>query len=427
MSQLLTPANGGVIPEIQTTTTTPQLNVLSEQFILANGLQERPTEWAPEGRPIYRRLPATSQTYQVNFFEISPEPDNLASGIVKDIGYVYIPWGELDNGENTLLVSVSESKKSLLVKSGTIVWKYGSLRAIPTIIDLEVLEVGRGKFDLAYQLIYDDAPSSYLYSVDDFALTGLPLNITSSTDSVVGWRFGAVNAFTNTSNQFWANEDSYFPAYSQPSTAYLQWQSNLAQSYRSLTLRCPSGTAYTGTATLFYVNGAVEEAIETVPVKADSSGQFFQFNPPSPKLQTSWKVSFSSNVVSIQSITVSGVLTLTQKKSGPGPQSRLVMYPSGTLPDFETNSNGEEIPTSYCYLATVEIGREYNVERLQDTRQIIRRDYVPVADWLTAPFDENLIDLYEQVSDYANLWMAPPKCLKQEYVELETKQITVEV
>jgi hypothetical protein len=50
---------------------------------------------------------------------------------------------------------------------------------------------------------------------------------------------------------------------------------------------------------------------------------------------------------------------------------------------------------------------------------------MPVADWLTKPFDEDLIDLYEQVEDYPNLWLAPTTCMKQEYASLTEDQIVV--
>jgi len=101
------------------------------------------------------------------------------------------------------------------------------------------------------------------------------------------------------------------------------------------------------------------------------------------------------------------------------------MYPSGTLPETVTNSQGEEIKATYATLAEVDVGNNHNVTKLTDTRQIIRRDYVPVANWLTTPFDRDLIDLYEQVSGYSSLWMAPPSCLKQELIDLESYQITV--
>jgi hypothetical protein len=102
------------------------------------------------------------------------------------------------------------------------------------------------------------------------------------------------------------------------------------------------------------------------------------------------------------------------------------LYKSGTLPKTVTTDSGREVPATYCRLAIVDVGTTFNVLNVEDQRQIIHRDYTPVADWLTKPFDENLIDLYEQVTDYPDLWMAPPTCMKQEYAGLTKDLITVE-
>jgi len=430
MSQQLTPINGGVIPEVQTTTAPSRLNVLSPQYIEVNNLQSRPTEWVPAGRPIYRRLPATSETYQIDFFNVVNESNILGNTFVKEgieeVGYVYVPYSLSINGPVSIEVVTSGSKKDLLIKAGAIVWKYGKVDVLPTIVNLEVLDVLSGKYDVAYQLVYDDSPIPHLYEVSDFALTGLPLNITSSTDSVIGWRYPAVNAFLNTESNFWANEDTYFPPYAQPATSYLQWESELSQAYKTLTLRCSPGTAYTGTATLSYVNNNILTEVTTTSISSDSTGQFFTFTVGEPVLQTGWNVTFSSTKVSIQTITVSGNLTLLEPQASLSPRAALVMYPVGTLPATVPNGNGEQIPAAYCLLAEVDIDANFTVTRVQDTRSIIHRDFVPVANWLTAPFDEDLIDLYEQVSAYSPLWMAPTSCLKQEYANLSTDQIIVE-
>jgi hypothetical protein len=103
------------------------------------------------------------------------------------------------------------------------------------------------------------------------------------------------------------------------------------------------------------------------------------------------------------------------------------MYPSGTLPKTVINSAGEEIPATYCPLARIDVLTGYSIDNIEDLRYIIHRDYTPVADWLTKPFDEDLINLYEQVSGYSPLWLAPPSCMKQEYLSLTKDQITVEV
>ena len=423
MSQQLIPVDGGV-QEVQTTTTDNRLLVLSQQYVEVNHLENRPTEWIPGGRPIYRRLPAASETYQIDFFNVVPAANTAVSSEVQDIGYTYIPWGAGLNSSNSMYVSASDSKNDLLIKGGTIVWKYGNTKVLPTIVNLSVLDVLDGQYDLAYQLLYDDSPIQKLYSVKDFALTGQPLNIVSSTDAVIGWRYPSVNAFLNTSTLMWKNSDSYLPGFAQPTTSFLQWESDLAAAYSKIVLRCPTGTAFTGTATLNYYDGTTYTFVQQVSISSDTTGQYFEFEVD-PRFQTGWQVVFSSLDVAIQSITVTGVVTMMEPQAEPSTRAVLVMYPSGTLPKTVVNSTGETIPATYCSLAIVDV-IDYSVEKLEDIRYIIHRDYTPVADWLTKPFDEDLIDLYEQVSDYPRLWMSPPTCMKQEYLTLTEDQITVE-
>ena len=425
MSQQLTPVNGGV-QEIQTTTTQDRLLVLSQQYISANNLESRPTQWIPGGRPIYRRLPAISETYQIDFFNLVPAANTAVADEVQDIGYTFVPWGQGLNSENSMYVSASNSGKDLLIKGGTIVWRYGNTQVLPTIINLEVLDVISGQYDLAYQLLYDDTPVQKLYSVEDFALTGQPLTITSSTDSVIGWRYPAVNAFLNTSTLMWKNTDSFLPSFAQPSQSFLQWESDLASAYTKILLRCPEKTAFTGTATLSYFDGTTYTFIQTVSISSNTTGQFFEFNLD-PRFQTGWQVVFSSLDIAIQSIAVTGVVTMLEPQSSPSTRAVLVMYPSGTLPKTVINSAGEEIPATYCSLAKVDVLSGYSIDEIGDLRYIIHRDYTPVADWLTKPFDEDLINLYEQVSGYSPLWLAPPSCMKQEYLGLTKDQILVEV
>ena len=415
MSQKLTPTGNGIIPEIQTTLRTSRVNLLSPQFIDAKNLESRPTEWVPEGRPIYRRLPAISETYQIDFYNVVPE-SNVGPGYTEEVGYVFVPWGESDLSPSSVRVSVSESKGDLIVSSGNLVWRQGKTFVYPALINLEVLEVLNGRYDLAYQLIYNDEPLPFQYSVTDFALTGLPLTITASTDSVTGWRYPAVNAFLDTTTLNWSTEDSYYPSYAQPTSSYIQWESVLAQSYESITLRCPTGTAYTGTATLYYVNGGVLLEVVSTEISSDTTGQYFTLPVTSQVLQTGWRVEFSSAKISIQSITVTGIITLLEKPSAPVPRASLVLYPSGTLPVGET----------FCSLAEITVNNDYQVTKLKDAREIIRRDYIPVADWLTKPFDTDLINLYEEVSIYPTTWMNPPTAMRQEYAELTQYQVIVE-
>lgn len=415
MSQLLTPTGNGIIPEIQTTLRTSRINLLSAQYIESKNLKSRPTEWVPEGRPIYRRLPAISETYQIDFYNIVPE-SNVGPGYIEEVGYVFVPWGESDLSSSSVRVSASESKGDLIISSGNLVWKQGKTFVYPALINLEVLEVLNGRYDLAYQLIYNDEPLPFQYSVTNFALTGLPLTITASTDLITGWRYPAVNAFLDTTTLNWSTEDSYYPSYAQPTSSYIQWESVLAQSYESVTLRCPTGTAYTGTATLYYVNSGVLSEVTSTAISSDTVGQYFTLPITSQVLQTGWRVEFSSVIISIQSITVSGVITLLERPSVAVPRASLVLYPSGTLPVGET----------FCALAEITVNNDYQVTKLRDTRVVIRRDYTPVSDWLTKPFDIDLINLYEEVSIYPSTWMTPPTAMKQEYAGLTQYRIIVE-
>lgn len=434
MSQQLIPVTGGVNLEVQTSSTASQLNVLSSQFTEAKKLQDRPTEWVEGGRPIYRRLPAVSETYQVDFFNLVNEPsvsgNSFTGKRLSEVGYVYIPIGQGLSGVSSCSVLTSETKKDLLIQGGTIVWRYGKTEVLPTIVNLPVINILSGKYAVAYQLIYDDAPIPQIYEVNDFALTGVPLNITSSTDDVIGWRYTAVNAFLNTSNYFWSNRDTLFPPYADPSfevgyTPFLQWESEYGQAYSEIFLRCPPGTGFSGTANLSYYDGAALSPVTTTSVEVDSTSQFFKFTIKNPSFNTGWRVSFSDPSISVQSITVTGALTLLQPQSAPSPRATLVIYPIGALPSTVLNSQGEEVPATYCQLAEVNVDVDFIASEIHDTRNIVYRDYAPIADWLTLPFDEDLIDLYQQVKGYASLWMAPPTALAFEYPKLETSQISV--
>lgn len=400
MTQFSTSVNGGVV-DVQTTTGAQGTQQVSRQFVSANNLQTRPTEWIAGGRPIYRRLPAVNQTYQVDFD---------ADG---EIGYCFIPWGEGIFGPVSIEVVATDTKSGIFVKGGVIVWKYGRNPVIPTLVDFTVLDVSPGKYLVGYDLVYDNAPFEAIYEVDAFALTGEELNITSSTDSVVGWRYPTVNAFLNGTTTSWKNNDTFLPTYAQPTSAFLQWVSPLASAYTSITLRCPSNTVITGSASLYYTLNGIDSIASTVDISSDTTGQFFAFTDLSPSFQTGWKVEFTDSSASIQSIVVAGQVTQIRRPSGPVPKAALAMYPS-----FEPPAD-----RVFCALAYVDVGNGHRVEAIQDIRNVTHRNLEPVANWLTTFWDENLISLYETAKTFATTWMAPTTALKGEYVNLEKEGV----
>jgi hypothetical protein len=315
-----------------------------------------------------------------------------------------------------MFVSASESNKDLIIRGGRIVWSNGGTQVYPAIVNLQNLELGAGSYFLGYELVYDDAPQQKIYTVEDFALTGQPLTITSSTSNIVGWRFLALNAFLNTTNLFWSPTDTYFPTYAQPAESYIQWESSLGAAYSSITLRCPSGVSSAATASLFYITATgVSILQQSVEPSIDATGYYYEFKTTSPVFNTGWKVVWSDKNVSIQSITVSGAVTLLKKPSTPMTRASLVIYPREKVPSIGT----------YCPLANITVSNDFQVTTVEDIRFVIHRDYVPVSGWLTKFFDDNLINLYEQVLEYPLTWMSPPTCMKQEYLDLISKNIAI--
>jgi hypothetical protein len=426
MTQLQVPTNGG-LSQVQTTTVTPRINALSKQYISLNGLESRPTEWVVGGRPVYRRLPAVAETYQIDFFNTVVVPNTAGAVEQRAMGYVYIPWGGGIFGSVSMEVVASDSLKDLVVKAGNVVWQYGMTSVLPAVFNLEELGVDSGTYYLGYQLVYDDSPFEALYSVEDFALTGEPLEITSSTDILSGWRDPGVNAFLNSGTLFWKNYDSYFPAYLQPTSAFIQWESALPSAYSEILLRCPANTAVTGEARLYYYNtdSSSYDLVCSTVVEKDTTSQYFRLNAFDPSFQKTWKVEFDDLKVSIQDVTVTGTLTRVKRPVAPRPRASLVMYPENLVPTTVLNPNNVEISPTYCDLALVSIAEGYVVEDIRDIRNITHRDFVPVADWLTQPWDDNFIDLYKQVKGYAELWMEPETLLRQEYDALVQYDVVV--
>lgn len=427
MSQLQVPINGGSVPQVQTTVISEQrANVLSPQFVEAKKLESRPTEWVPDGRPIYHRLPGASETYRIDFYNLVNEA-GIGSGsttVIEETGFVFIPYGQSENGPVSLEVTASEDAQSLLIRGGTILWKYGKNEVIPVLASMAIVDVLNGKYDVSYELTYDDSPLPFLYSVSDFSLSGISLNITSGSDNILGWRYTPENAFINNDNSFWSSEDNFFPSYAQPTESFIQWESDLTHAYSQITLKLPLGVGFSGTATLYYED--LTTPVAEGSLRSDGTNNYLDFKVAEPNLQNSWRIVFSSNSISVEQIFVSGNLTLLQPQATASPRARLVMYPEGTSPKTVINDQGKTLPVTYCKLAEVTVNSDYQVTKITDLRTIIRREYAPVADWLTRPVDSDLIDLYEQVSDYQNTWLSPISAMKQEYSSLEVNQIVVE-
>lgn len=413
--------NGG--RESIVTNSDPQFGIyLSKQYVEVNNLTPLPTEWLAGRRPIYDRLPRASERYWLNF----AYDDNVA--------YPYIPVGEGITGKTSMVVQTSGDNKFLVIQAGKIVWKYGTIDTTPVIIDLELVGISSAKYLLAYQLYYDDAPIQAQYQVENLSLSGFRMEVTSSTDSFIGWRYTPQYAFTGLTERFWSNYDGMFPSYSESPT--LSWQLPLPCSFSRIVLRCPLNTTFSGTANLYYMScGDVEDSefckepiwtfAETVTISEDEVGQYFLFSADVPVLTSGWKVEWSDPSIAINEVLVTGVVTQMKKPATLTTNYALVAYPVNSIPTKFTNSLGEEVPLILCKLAYVDINSAYTVENITDIREIVFTNYEPIAEWLTRTWDDNLMRLFDQVSDYSTTWMGPTSCMNQEYKSLEEYDIIV--
>jgi hypothetical protein len=432
MSQELTPlpnSSGivGLTPTIVTTIQQPRFKAYSPEYKEVKKLFLQPTQWVPGGRPIYRRLPAASETYQVDFF---------ADG---SVGYVYIPLGNDQFGGGSLYVNQSENLDALLIEDGVIVWEEGTTPVFKTIVDFREIGLESGRFLVCYQLLYDDAPEPLPFLVTDYSLAGLDFSVQDSASYVFlssgepngnAWPHPGTNAFLPSSSDLsWKNfldpvnrtpqatsgVIPGIPTEYQPLLCWLEWSSPYPWKLNVITMRCPlEGKLPEATLSYKDTNGDWY-FVQSTDARYDTNGAYYQFTTDTAP-QTAWRVEWPSETkIEIEDITVSGVLTLLSKPSTERARAQLAIYPTNLVPKDET----------LCRLAIInvnsfELQRNDRGEILkEDIRNIATRDYEPVADWLTEFWDEQLIRGQEKVAAYSPVFMAPPTLLRTSYFDLE--------
>ena len=440
MSQNLTPvenASGvsGITPQLTTTVNQQRIKIFSQEYKDTKGLVLQPTEWNPVGRPIYGRLPAASEQYQLDFFEEGGR------------GYVLIPRGNDLFGPGSLYVNQSENREVLLIENGDIVWEEGTTPVYKTFVDFRELGVEDGRYLVCYQLIYDNEPQPLLFQVEDYCLAGLDFSVTDSAsqnfersaDDANPWPFPGLNMFAfaeqgvewknyidlvNRSPGAQAGVKPGFPDYEQPLLSSVEWESaypwklDVIKVRTTLVEKIPSCSLYIESPDPDIVWELVQQA---VPLK-DSDGYYWEFQTDLVP-QQKWKLDWGPTTkVNASKLTVSGLLTIPTKPSAPRPRAQLAIYPTNLVPEDESlcrlaiiNVDNFQIP----YRPTGELWKD-------DIREIINRDYEPVANWLTQYWDEQLISLWSEVKAFTPGYMAPPTLLKQSYASLEKYGITVD-
>ena len=440
MSQNLTPVPSstgvvGISPQLATTVNPQRVKLLSEQYKQAKGLRAQPTEWNPIGRPIYGRLPAASEQYQLDFFEEGGK------------GYVLIPRGNDQFGPGSLYVNQSENRDVLLIEDGVIVWEEGTTPIYKTFVDFREVGVDDGRYLICYQLIYDDAPEPLPFQVEDYCLAGLDFNVNDSSsdnfrrsdDVADPWPFPGINLFAQASDGLnWQNFIDLvnrtpgtqagvkpgMPDYEQPVTSWVEWESVLPWKLDTIKIRTDA-VENVPACSLSVASLDSDESWELVQqqeAKRDGTGFYWEFQTDLVP-QKKWRLDWGFNVrTSATQLTVSGLLYIATKPTAPRPRAQLAIYPTNLVPEDE----------SLCRLAIVSVDNYQipyrpNGELFKDDiREIINRDYEPIADWLTQYWDEQLVSLWEDVKEFTPRFMAPPTLLGYSYLSLEKVGISVD-
>jgi len=437
MSQVLVPVKNssgveGLTPVIITAPFISRSVTLSEEYRIIRKLFVSKTEWVVGGRPIYRRLPAVGEAYQVDFF---------ADG---GIGYTYIPLGNDQFGAGSMYVAVSEDLRSLLIYDGVIVWEEGTTFVLKAVINFEEIGLQSGRFLVAYQQIYNADPEPLPFEVTDFSLAGLDFDVNDSASAVFlstekpnpnAWPYPGEYAFlpegaglswknflspVNETPQSTAGVRPGLPETYNPILAYLTWSSPLPWKLDTIVLRTPLKFNLPNASLYFKQNGEWT-LIQTASVSSDATGFYWVFSTNDIP-QNEWKVEWPEYTkIKIESITVSGILYINTKPTTERTRAQLAIYPTNLIPE----------DVYLCRLAIINVN-DFEIQKndrgellVEDIRNISNRDYEPVANWLTEFFDENLTNLQQEVKYYAPGYMAPPTLLIDAYLGLEKYDIKV--
>jgi hypothetical protein len=159
---------------------------------------------------------------------------------------------------------------------------------------------------------------------------------------------------------------------------------------------------------------------QSLPLR-DAEGFYWEFETDLVP-QQKWKLDWGfANRVAASKLTVSGQLYIPSKPTVPVPRAQLAIYPTNLIPEDE----------SLCRLAIVSVDNFQIPVRpsgelfKDDIREIVNRDYEPIANWLTQSWDDQLIKLWGEVKNFTPRYLAPPTLLRASYEGLEVYGIDV--
>jgi hypothetical protein len=355
------------------------------------------TVWSQTyGLPIYGRLPGIEQAYKI---EAGP-----------DSAYVYIePNFPKYEGPGSIQPGRLASDFSVFVmESGEITWSSGSVSVDRLSVDITKLGDGGlkdGQYKAGYLMEYAQptAPPSALGRVENALIGDADVGYAASSQAVGHPDFFALSE--NPRDAWWAKEDTSAGFYADGSSYTLDLRAPVQTD--AIKFVGQSGERATATMAVYYSDDAIIWYKET---QVSPVGETWTFTPSaSTAKHRYWRFFFWGGYVTVGNILYTGEAFF--------PDSRRLGPVNGATPFIDDLF--EEITQVHLLVGTFTV-QDGKIVETTDQRRFLQRKYEPVAQWLTSFEDLMLRCYFEDIEQYAALYMAPPTADYHFYQELDT-------
>jgi len=376
-------------------------SIYSEEAVEALKLTPYKTAWGFDfGRPIYHRLPAIEEGYQVAYDRDQPR--------------VYIdPSSNRAVGVNTIEVQRDERNFAQLnVEGGRITWKEGMIEVEKTSIDTNLFNNGYGLPVGAYQVVYRIIPANevqlspipgyYPVEVEDAPISEAYVDFKASSETSAHLDYYAIDTI-ETTNSWWPTVNAETGGYDTGADFVLDFGSEVRP--RNLVVKGDSPRLADAKCALY---GSDEGILWRLEDEQESVGENWSLTNDF-HYRRYLRTFFWDGHASINSFEYTGSIYLEDRR----------VREKQSLALLIVKDLYEEVEGDYLTLATFEVQQIGVLRNLRDQRQVSYHKYEPVAQWLTQFHDDNLRCLFDVVTNYSRLSMAPTSAAKYMYSELE--------
>lgn len=376
-----------------------QPRVASEEALEVLNKKPIPTVWGREsGLPIYDRLPGISQAYKI---EAGP-----------DSAYVYIePNFPKRLGPGSIEPGRLDSNFSVFtMENGTITWSKGQVEVPKLEVDLSTLGSGvglaDGQYKAGYLMSYDvpqTVPKAFA-SQTNALLSDAYVAYASGRDLIYHEDFKALSE--DGGEAWWSKEDAEAGTYKNGSWYVLDFKEPVWP--ERIQFVGQPGEEATAKLAVYYSDDAIIWN-KQAQINPSNGSWTFQSSATTGVKKRYWRFFWWDGKVTVGNILYTGeALYEDARKTGP------VSIATPFIDDLF-----EEIDDVHLLVATFEVQNQ-KILSITDQRRFIQRKYEPVAQWLTSFEDLMLRCYFEDVEQYASLYMAPPTANYHFYNELDT-------